>query len=159
MFMNRSFELLARAITTRWCSTTSSSAHHATDNLPWSVIKPFGSIKINLTEAYSRGWNATQEFPHQLQTCASDWRSKGHSAIWLHIPIPLSHLISQASEQGFSLHHGNQEEVIMNKWLQKDRVNRLPRYASHQVGVCGVVLREDTREILVTQDKYKVCVV
>lgn len=68
----------------------------------------------------------------------------------------------------------------MNKWLQKDRVNRLPRYASHQVGVCGestveskltvtpimhvvrllgVVLREDTREILVTQDKYKVCVV
>ena len=61
----------------------------------------------------------------------------GHSAIWLHIPIPLSRLISLASEQGFTLHHGTESEVLMTKWLQEGRTNRLPRYASHQVGVCG----------------------
>ena len=66
-----------------------------------------------------------------------DWKVKGHSAVWLHIPIPLSPLISLASEQGFTLHHSTQTEVVMSKWLQEHRINRLPRYASHQVGVCG----------------------
>lgn len=66
-----------------------------------------------------------------------EWRVNGHSAVWLHIPIPLSGLIRLAAEQGFTLHHGTQSEVVMSKWLQDHKVNRLPHYASHQVGVCG----------------------
>lgn len=69
--------------------------------------------------------------------CVEDWKVKGHSAVLLHIPIPLSQLISLASEQGFTVHHGTESEVVMSKWLQDHRINRLPHYASHQVGVCG----------------------
>lgn len=69
--------------------------------------------------------------------CVEDWRTRGHSAVWLHVPIPLSRLISLASEQGFTLHHGTQHEVVMSKWLQDHKINRLPSYASHQIGVCG----------------------
>jgi 8-oxo-dGTP pyrophosphatase MutT (NUDIX family) len=43
----------------------------------------------------------------------------------------------------------------MCRWLDGSRESKIPPFASHQVGVCGVVLREDTQEILVTQDKYK----
>lgn len=121
----------------------------------WSVIQPFGSIRVNLTEAFSNGWRETENFSTLLESHMEDWRSKGHSAVWLHVPIPLCHLISVAADQGFTLHHGMEGEVVMSKWLQEHRVNRLPHYASHQVGVCGVVLREDTNELLVTQDKYK----
>ena len=71
---------------------------------------------------------------------SEEWKVKGHSAVWLHIPIPLSRLISEVSEQGFTLHHGTKSEVLMTKWLQEGRTNRLPRYASHQVGVCGEYL-------------------
>ncbi len=68
----------------------------------------------------------------------SQWRSEGRSAVWLHIPISLSSLIPMAAEQGFALHHGEGEEVVMNLWLLEDRPNKLPHYASHQVGVCGM---------------------
>lgn len=44
----------------------------------------------------------------------------------------------------------------MSRWLLEDKSDKLPPYASHQVGVSGVVYRDDTEEILVTQDKHKV---
>ncbi len=68
----------------------------------------------------------------------SHWQSEGRSAVWLHIPISLSSLIAAASEQGFSLHHGKGEEVVMNLWLLEDKPNKLPHYATHQVRVCGM---------------------
>ena len=36
--------------------------------LPWSVIQPFGSIRVNLTEAYSSGWNEVDDFPKELES-------------------------------------------------------------------------------------------
>ena len=112
------------------------------------------------------------------------WRTEGRSAVWLHLPLSLCALVPVAAEAGFQLHHGRGEEVVMNRWLLEHKSNKLPHYASHQVGVCGehqyireewrgrgdcmcsclfcwlppgVVYREDTGEILVTQDKFKVC--
>lgn len=67
----------------------------------------------------------------------SHWRSEGRSAVWLHIPISLSSLIPIAREQGFVLHHGKGEEVVMTLWLLDHKPSKLPHYATHQVGVCG----------------------
>lgn len=66
----------------------------------------------------------------------SQWKSENRPAVLLHVPVFLGELISVASEQGFTLHHVKGEEIVMSKWLQ-DRPNKLPKYASHQVGVCG----------------------
>ena len=113
----------------------------------------------------------------------SHWKAEGRTAIWLHIPLPLSALIPLAADLGFTLHHARGEEVVMNRWLREDKHNKLPHYASHQVGACGkrerekmvvqlvglrtcnclphidthtgVVYREDTDEVLVAQDKFK----
>ncbi len=35
--------------------------------LPWSVVKPYGSIRVNLTEAYSEGWKLQESFSSLLQ--------------------------------------------------------------------------------------------
>ena len=35
--------------------------------LPWSVVKPFGSIRVNLTKAHSEGWDHQDSFLSQLQ--------------------------------------------------------------------------------------------
>jgi hypothetical protein len=38
--------------------------------LPWTVVQPFGSIKVDLTEAFAGGWERTDDFPAQLQSKA-----------------------------------------------------------------------------------------
>jgi 8-oxo-dGTP pyrophosphatase MutT (NUDIX family) len=76
--------------------------------------------------------------------------------VWLHLPLPLLHLANEAVEAGFSLHHASpgDRSLVLCAWLE-DSPSRLPPYASHQVGVSGVVWREDTDQLLTVQDKYK----
>ena len=134
--------------------------------LPWTEIKPFMSVRVNLTTAVSEGWalRHTNDFPHLLERestmistvnligvinishhkhhCITighlaEWKLQNRSAVWLHIPIALGALIPLAAEKGFTIHHGGAEEVVMNQWLATNRPNKLPDYASHQVGVCG----------------------
>ena len=69
-----------------------------------------------------------------------EWKSENRPAVWLHIPTFLGGLIPAASEQGFTLHHVKGEEIVMTRWLAEDRPNKLPNYASHQVGVCGELI-------------------
>ena len=38
------------------------------NGLPWTVVKPYGSIRVNLTEAYKDGWIETEDFPDQLKS-------------------------------------------------------------------------------------------
>ena len=66
-----------------------------------------------------------------------EWKSENRPAVWLHIPTFLGGLIPAATEQGFTLHHAKGEEIVMSRWLVEGRPNKIPNYASHQVGVCG----------------------
>lgn len=113
-----------------------------------------------------RTWYLTEHF--------QQWRREGRGGVWLHLPLPLAHLANEAVAAGFRLHHTSNEEmsIVLCAWLE-DSTSRLPRYASHHVGVsgephslpsqththifsAGVVYRQDTQQILVVQDKYKV---
>lgn len=66
------------------------------------------------------------------------WRREGRSGVWLHLPLPLAHLANEAVAAGFRLHHTSNEEmsIVLTAWLE-DSASRLPRYASHHVGVSG----------------------
>ena len=81
----------------------------------------------------SRVWIAINYFTEHI----SEWKSENRPAVWLHIPIFLGGLIPVASEQGFTIHHAKGEEIVMSRWLAEDRPDKIPNYASHQVGVCG----------------------
>ncbi|XP_075056246.1 nucleoside diphosphate-linked moiety X motif 6 isoform X2 [Mixophyes fleayi] len=83
------------------------------------------------------------------------WKEEGRIAVWLHIPITLSGLIAYAASEGFTFHHAVHNTSTLTLWL-KDEPNRLPGYATHQVGVAGAVLDEDTGKVLVVQDRNKI---
>lgn len=61
-------EVLGSVIGTsrRACSAVASGSSLC--KLPWSVVKPYGSIRVNLTEAYPGRWNEVHDFPQQLQS-------------------------------------------------------------------------------------------
>ncbi|XP_073497508.1 nucleoside diphosphate-linked moiety X motif 6 isoform X2 [Phyllobates terribilis] len=72
----------------------------------------------------------------------------------MHVPITLSALIAYAASEGFTFHHAKKDTSTLTLWL-KDGPNKLPEYATHQVGVAGAVLDELTGKVLVVQDKNK----
>ncbi|XP_036708443.1 nucleoside diphosphate-linked moiety X motif 6 isoform X2 [Balaenoptera ricei] len=82
------------------------------------------------------------------------WRSEGRVAVWLHIPILQSRFIAPAASLGFCFHHAESDSSTLTLWLGEGP-SRLPGYATHQVGVAGAVFDENTRKILVVQDRSK----
>ncbi|XP_011373462.1 nucleoside diphosphate-linked moiety X motif 6 [Pteropus vampyrus] len=89
-----------------------------------------------------------------MATAVQQWRSEGRVAAWLHIPILQSRFIAPAAALGFCFHHAESDSSTLALWLG-DGPSRLPGYATHQVGVAGAVFDENTRKILVVQDRHK----
>uniref|UniRef100_A0A8D2JK00 Nucleoside diphosphate-linked moiety X motif 6 n=1 Tax=Varanus komodoensis TaxID=61221 RepID=A0A8D2JK00_VARKO len=82
------------------------------------------------------------------------WKSEGHIAVWLHVPVLQSRFIAAAAEQGFAFHHAESDTATLTLWLAGGR-SRLPSYATHQLGVAGAVLDIQTGKVLVVQDRNK----
>ncbi|XP_066089784.1 nucleoside diphosphate-linked moiety X motif 6 isoform X2 [Saccopteryx bilineata] len=93
-------------------------------------------------------------FQRGLQAAVQQWRSEGRVAVWLHVPILQSRVIAPAAALGFRFHHAESDSATLTLWLAKGP-SRLPGYATHQVGVAGAVFDENTRKILVVQDRNK----
>ncbi|XP_061441131.1 nucleoside diphosphate-linked moiety X motif 6 [Rhineura floridana] len=99
----------------------------------------------SLDQATFRSW---------LQDSIKQWRTEGHIAIWLHVPILQSRFISVAAEQGFAFHHAESDSATLTLWLAEG-CSRLPSYSTHQLGVAGAVLDTHTGKVLVVQDRNK----
>ncbi|XP_043087223.1 nucleoside diphosphate-linked moiety X motif 6 [Puntigrus tetrazona] len=82
------------------------------------------------------------------------WRSDGRVAVWLYVPISLSRLSAAAARLGFSFHHARGHEAVLSLWLGPGP-DRLPAFATHQVGVAGAVVDESNGKVLVVQDRNK----
>ena len=162
--MAMSSKLVSGAWVRGLCAALHSSAvfsrgsRRCTSSLPWSEILPYRSVKIDLVSAWRQGWRleAGQEFASLLHSelhqakCFTDnfadsaahfqqWRAEGRSGVWLHLPLSLAHLATEAVAAGFFLHHASHEtlSIVLSAWLEEESPSRLPHYASHQVGVSG----------------------
>ena len=72
-------------------------------------------------------------------------------AIWLYIPIELSFLIQHFTEQNFLFHHTQDyKNIILSKWLKSSKSN-LPNYATHYLGVGGIIINQDGKILLVKE--------
>jgi hypothetical protein len=60
-------------------------------------------------------------------------------------------LISEAHAAGFTFHHAGGDRCMLSLWLREGVPSTVPPYATHQVGVAGVVMDEDTRLLLVKE--------
>ena len=65
------------------------------------------------------------------------WQKIGCTAVWAEVNIQQSSLIPILYEQGFKFHHAEGNSSMLYKWLDEENDCRLPRFATHQVGVSG----------------------
>ena len=124
--------------------------------LPWSDVGPYNAVRVRLEGE----WEDDEDFRKSLRgerrvittvhyegknvvlmltfsAHVKQWRSEGKSAVWLHVSLSLGSLLTVAQSEGFSLHHAKEGEVILSLWLDSSRENKIPNFASHQVGACG----------------------
>ncbi|XP_069878654.1 nucleoside diphosphate-linked moiety X motif 6 isoform X1 [Dipodomys merriami] len=114
----------------------------------------FGGVTVHLTQLHALGHLDTAAFQKALQAAIQQWQSEGRLAVWLHIPILQSRFIAPAATLGFRFHHAESDSSTLTLWL-REGPSRLPGYATHQVGVAGAVFDENTRKVLVVQDRNK----
>lgn len=92
------------------------------------------------------------DFAASLDASLAYWRSHKKRGIWMKMPIQLSSFIPIATTRGFVFHHAESDYLMMTHWLGEGE-SRLPRNASHQVGVGSVVIDESTGRLLLVQEK------
>ena len=110
-------------------------------------IDDFGGVIIDQASLP----NDTGDFEHSLKQALIEWKCQNLKLVWLRLPIEKSDLIPIAVKLGFSFHHCRGDYIMLTGGLQEDAF--IPPYASHFIGVGGVVLSEQ-KELLVVLEKY-----
>uniref|UniRef100_A0ABM5GJI3 Nucleoside diphosphate-linked moiety X motif 6 n=1 Tax=Pogona vitticeps TaxID=103695 RepID=A0ABM5GJI3_9SAUR len=96
----------------------------------------YGGLSLQLSQLRSPESLDEATFRLWLQDSVKQWKAEGHIAVWLHVPILQSRFIAVAAEQGFAFHHAESNSAALTLWLAGGH-NRLPVYATHQLGVAG----------------------
>ncbi len=91
-------------------------------------------------------------FARQLGESLEFWRNGDHSVVWLEVPIAKAAFIPIAVDAGFAFHHSDDGSLMLVHRLQDDAF--VPNYATHYIGVGGVVLN-DRDELLVVSEKHR----
>ncbi|RMX37015.1 hypothetical protein pdam_00005051 [Pocillopora damicornis] len=110
------------------------------------------SFFSNIAQGTAEDWQCIKERRRQSGSI-QQWRKERKKSVWMKVPIVQSYLIPVAFEHGFSYHHAVGDHAMLLKWLPKKEHNKVPPYATHQVGVSGLVLNREKNEVLVVQDK------
>ena len=65
-----------------------------------------------------------------------------------------AHLIDTAVNKfKFDFHHAKDGYVMLTRWIPENQENHIPFYASHYIGVGGLVLNKNKSKILAIQEK------
>jgi len=96
--------------------------------------------------------DCAEPFDRRLEYSLESWRSAGHNLVWLEIPASKASLIAIAVESGFIFHHADESGVMMTYQLVDNAY--FPPYATHYIGVGGVVLNQ-AESLLVVSERYR----
>jgi len=119
--------------------------------LPWDPLPHAGAmVDLQNTTAWSLG--EAEAFREALAASLREWRELRLKSAWLRVPLRLAPLMSVASELRFAVHHGHGECVVLKRWLRPELEDKVPPFATHQVGVAGFVLTPDN-ELLVMKEQ------
>ena len=92
------------------------------------------------------------EFEERLRYSLELWTSQGYRAVWMTIPNERVALVPSAVTAGFSYHHAADSRLLLTRRLVDGAF--IPPYATHYVGVGGVVVN-DNDELLVVSERYR----
>lgn len=101
---------------------------------------PYNGLRITTKQLLADLVSHQRPFDEVLKASLAVWKSKGVRAVWLSVDIGRGDLISAASEQGFRFHHANDRAAMLVAWLPDDESSSVPLYATHTLGVGGIVL-------------------
>mmetsp|Transcript_18068 Transcript_18068/g.58383 ORF Transcript_18068/g.58383 Transcript_18068/m.58383 type:complete len:582 (-) Transcript_18068:813-2558(-) len=73
------------------------------------------------------------------------------SSAWLRLPVEHARFASDAAKRGFKIHHAEADHLVMYRWLREDAEDKVPPYASTQVGCAGFLVNENN-ELLVVKE-------
>jgi ADP-ribose pyrophosphatase YjhB (NUDIX family) len=119
-----------------------------------AVPNPFGGIVIES----NRLPKTARTFRRQLQASLAAWQEAGYRLAWLELPLANANLIPAAVEAGFVFHHSSEAHhngqgyLMLTRRLQAEAF--VPGYATHYIGVGGVVLNQK-QELLVVSEQHR----
>lgn len=94
-------------------------------------------------------------FQREARLAVESLRAERASAVWVSIPLALGALLPILEGLGFRPHHTAGSSIVLNAWIHPSEPDRIPPYATHQVGVGGVVYDAGTDEVLMVREPEK----
>ena len=67
----------------------------------------------------------------------SSYKVQGCPAVWIKVSLMTSSIIPMLASDGFVFHHSEETHAVLCKWLKSGVESKIPRFATHQVGVSG----------------------
>jgi 8-oxo-dGTP diphosphatase len=115
-----------------------------------AVFDRFGGVTVRV----ERGdFPSIETFEQTLDASLEIWHREKRRGIW--ISLLDSHLIVPCESRGFELHHvGHDKSVTLTRWIE-DSQSQLPRFATHLVGVGGLVFSKCQEKILVISERFE----
>mgnify|MGYP000845574507 CR=1 FL=1 len=91
-------------------------------------------------------------FVKKMESSIARWKEECMEVFWLTIPESKSRLIPIALSYGFKFHHTQKDTLVLIKKMHEHAF--VVPYASHYIGVGGVVI-DDKNRLLVVREFYK----
>ena len=133
--------------------------------LPFETL-PYRGASVRLDKSDDSLPTSNEEFLNQLLASLDFWKENDYTSAWLHVPTSRASLIESLQQDAadddnqdeisipFDLHHVNATEntIVLKKWLRPHpSEDKIPPFATHQVGCAGFVLSEDNELLLVKE--------
>ena len=113
----------------------------------------FNTVRLDTDEMRHEELSDMADFTSRL--ILTIWKAKQSkkTAIWFQVSAVHSHLISILQLHNFRYHHAFDNIALLYLWLDEDRPNNIPSFATHNVGVGGLVLSKEN-QLLVVRERF-----
>ena len=145
----------SRALTSRAASLASRAAASlciaAASRPPLNTTRlPYRGVLLDFTVE-----EPPPDFAERLAPSMERWQAEGVKSAMLKLPIEHAALATAAAEQGFSFHHvpldADGRCVVLKRWLQPLLEDKIPPFATHQVGIAGLCIDNAGRLLVVKE--------
>lgn len=116
--------------------------------LTWTEAR-FGGATISLGEGPV---SCLDTFGDQFSSVMQEIRSSQRRGVFFKVPIAQAAIIPIAAQHGFTFHHAEGDAAMLFNWLPDDEPSPVPDFATHVVGLGGLVLNEQ-HEVLCVKEK------
>ena len=133
-------------------TTTSASTDTGGDSAPKDRANSASSSSDSTTSPAS-----SKTFASDLAAAVAVAATDSRKAVWLHlVGADQCMYAPDALRQGFRFHHALDDKAVLTRWLDETMPNKIPPFATHQVGCAGFTTRyhpvTGRREVLLVKE-------